>query len=157
MKSSNHIKGLLVPVLVKVLARTKFVRNPFFYKIFLFCECCTFMTILLYFIEIVFESSFRFIWGLRCIKSEDRLKPNQWKENMDSAPHPILNKYLSIFNIFKISIGHLSLFFQRPVKISQWYISTKKYILVEKIFNINFVCVHRLENNVFWFWASHLL
>ena len=107
MKSSKHIKGHLgQPVLGKVLAPTKFVRDPFFNKIFLFCECCTFMTILLYFIEIVFESSFRFIWGLRCIKSEDRLKPNQWKENMDSAPHPILNKYLSIFNIFKISIGH---------------------------------------------------
>ena len=90
----------------KTYTRLGWCLSKNLYKHFLFCECCTFMTILLYFIEIVFESSFRFIWGLRCIKSEDRLKPNQWKENMDSAPHPILNKYLSIFNIFKISIGH---------------------------------------------------
>ena len=128
-------------MLVKVLARTKFVRNPFFYKIFLFCECCTFMTILLYFIEIVFESSFRFIWGLRCIKSEDRLKPNQWKENMDSAPHPILNKYLSIFNIFKISIGHfgklVTVFSTACENLSMVYIYQKVHPCQKsKIFNI---------------------
>ena len=87
-----------------------------------------------------------FCQNFRCIKSVDPLQANQWKENMDFAPHPYSNQikvenciFVFSWEISKfrtVSFRRLSLFFSL-----QNFNETKSWwnIFLSSIFYINFV------------------